>query len=61
MPAIGVNLVLVQRGAASVWFFERERGRYARKLLAAARRAKSRAAGSLASVPGDQTDPVQSS
>jgi endonuclease YncB( thermonuclease family) len=34
-----VNLVLVQKGAASVWFFQGDRGRYADKLLAAAKRA----------------------
>jgi endonuclease YncB( thermonuclease family) len=36
-----VNLVLVRRGAASVWFFDGDRGRYADRLLAAARRAKA--------------------
>jgi micrococcal nuclease len=36
-----VNLVLVRHGAASVWFFDGDRGRYANRLLAAARRAKT--------------------
>jgi micrococcal nuclease len=36
-----VNLELVRRGAASVWFFDGDRGRYAERLLAAARRAKA--------------------
>jgi endonuclease YncB( thermonuclease family) len=36
-----VNLVLVQNGAASVWFFHGDRGRYADKLLAAAKRAST--------------------
>jgi micrococcal nuclease len=36
-----VNLALVRRGAASVWFFDGARGRYARELLQAARAAKS--------------------
>jgi micrococcal nuclease len=35
-----VNLVLVKRGAASVWFFDGDRGRYAERLLAAARSAR---------------------
>lgn len=40
-----VNIVLVRRGAASVWFFDGDRGRYADRLLAAARAAKSRKRG----------------
>lgn len=36
-----VNLVLVQRGAASVWFFDGDRGQYASKLLAAAKKART--------------------
>jgi endonuclease YncB( thermonuclease family) len=40
-----VNVVLVRRGAASVWFFDGDRGRYAARLLAAARSAKSRKRG----------------
>lgn len=36
-----INLALVQRGAASVWFFEGDRGRYAAKLLAAAESARA--------------------
>ena len=35
-----VNLALVKRGAASVWFFEGDRGKYARRMLAAARQAR---------------------
>jgi endonuclease YncB( thermonuclease family) len=34
-----VNLVLVQQGAASVWFYGGDRGKYARPLLSAARKA----------------------
>src|SRR5512132_1404154 len=38
-----INLALVQKGAASVWYFNGDRGRYAGQLLAAAQRAsKSR-------------------
>jgi endonuclease YncB( thermonuclease family) len=40
-----VNVVLVRRGAASVWFFDGDRGRYADRLLAAARAAKARKRG----------------
>src|SRR5215211_4148755 len=36
-----VNLALVQKGAASVWYFDGERGRYAAKLLSAAEGAKA--------------------
>lgn len=35
-----VNLALTQRGAASVWFFEGDRGKYAGKLLRATREAR---------------------
>jgi endonuclease YncB( thermonuclease family) len=34
-----INLVLVKKGAASVWYFDGDRGRYAKKLLHAAERA----------------------
>ncbi len=36
-----VNLVLVQKGAASVWYFHGDKGRYAEKLLRAAKQAKA--------------------
>jgi endonuclease YncB( thermonuclease family) len=39
--ALNVNLELVWRGAATVWFYQGERGRYAGKLLAAARSARA--------------------
>ena len=35
-----VNLELVRQGAASVWFYDGERGRYADRILDAARRAR---------------------
>jgi endonuclease YncB( thermonuclease family) len=35
-----LNLVLVRKGAATVWFFDGDRGRYARMLLAAGRSAR---------------------
>jgi endonuclease YncB( thermonuclease family) len=40
-----LNVVLVGRGAASVWFFDGDRGRYADRLLATARTAKARKRG----------------
>ena len=40
-----INLVLVQRGAASVWFFNGDRGRFADKLLVAAERAQAEGRG----------------
>lgn len=36
-----VNLMLVQRGAASVWYFQGDKGRYAARLLAAAEGAQA--------------------
>jgi micrococcal nuclease len=36
-----VNLLLVRRGAASVWFFDGDRGRYAEQLIAAAELAEA--------------------
>src|SRR6266508_4434330 len=36
-----VNVTLVARGAASVWFYDGERGRYATRLMSAARAAKA--------------------
>ena len=40
-----VNLSLVRSGAASVWFFDGDRGRFARELLAGARTAKAQKRG----------------
>lgn len=42
---LNVNLELVRRGAATVWFYHGERGRYAKQLLAAAERARDRRRG----------------
>jgi endonuclease YncB( thermonuclease family) len=36
-----VSLVLVQKGAASVWYFNGDKGRYAKELLRAAKRAST--------------------
>ncbi len=38
---INVNLRLVEQGDATVWFYDGDRGRYASRLLAAARRARA--------------------
>ncbi len=42
---LNVNLALVRRGAATVWFYGGVRGHYARRLLAAARRARAQKRG----------------
>lgn len=52
-----VNLSLVTRGAASVWFYDGERGRYARRLLAAARRAKAAKRGLWGACPDTRLNP----
>jgi micrococcal nuclease len=52
-----VNLALVRRGAASVWFFQGDQGRYARSLLAAARSARSDRRGLWGACPGTRLDP----
>ncbi len=52
-----VNLELVRRGAASVWFFQRERGRYADELLAAARTAREAGLGLWGACPSTPFDP----
>lgn len=54
-----VNLALVRRGAASVWFFEGKRGRYAGELLAAAREAKAARRGLWGGCAGTRFDPLR--
>ena len=56
--AENVNLTLVARGAASVWFYEGARGRYASALMRAARAAKSAKRGLWKACPGTQLDPL---
>jgi micrococcal nuclease len=51
-----VNLELVRRGAASVWFYDGERGRYADRLLAATRRAKAAKRGLWGACPDTPLD-----
>jgi micrococcal nuclease len=52
-----VNLELVRRGAASVWFFERDRGRYADELLDAADAAEKAGRGLWGACPGARLVP----
>jgi endonuclease YncB( thermonuclease family) len=54
-----VNLVLVKRGAASVWFYRGERGRHAGALLRAARRASAAERGLWGACPGTVLDPLR--
>ena len=54
-----VNLELVERGAASVWFYRGERGRYARALLRAAREAKAKGRGFWGACGGTPLDPLE--
>jgi micrococcal nuclease len=56
---VNVNRVLVERGAAGVWFFNGDRGRYADALLAAERRAKARRLGLWRLCPGTRLDPFE--
>ena len=55
--AENINLMLVARGAASVWFYDGDRGRYAAKLMSAARAAKSAKRGLWRACPGTRLDP----
>jgi endonuclease YncB( thermonuclease family) len=52
-----VNHMLVSRGAASVWFYGAERGRYANQLDAAARNAKANRRGLWGACPATVYDP----
>jgi endonuclease YncB( thermonuclease family) len=53
-----MNLELIRRGAASVWFFDGARGRYAGKLLAAARNAKAAHRGLWGACRGTKLNPL---
>lgn len=55
-----INLELVRRGAASPWFFEGDRGRYARELLKAAGEAKGDHRGLWDACPDTSLDPLHS-
>ena len=52
-----LNLVLVRTGAATVWFYEGDRGRYASQLLAAARAARHERRGLWGACPDAVWDP----
>lgn len=53
-----VNLELVRRGAATVWLYGGERGRYASQLLAAARSARAARRGLWGACPRAVWDPT---
>src|SRR5215211_499544 len=53
-----VNLTLVARGAASVWFYQGVRGRYAAQLMRAARSARAAKRGLWKACPGTSLDPL---
>lgn len=55
--SLNVNLVLVERGVAGVWFFDGESGRYADALLAAAREARAKRRGLWRACPRTPLDP----
>ncbi len=55
-----VNLTLVEQGAASVWFYGGQRGKFARQLLAAARRALAERRGLWRACPLTRFDPLRS-
>jgi micrococcal nuclease len=52
-----VNLELVRRGAAAVWFFEGDRGRYADELLEATQDARGAGTGLWGACPAAELDP----
>jgi len=53
-----VNLTLVTRGAASVWFYQGVRGRYATRLMRAARSARAAKRGLWKACPATSLDPL---
>jgi micrococcal nuclease len=53
-----VNLTLVRKGAASVWFYQGVRGRYATQLVRAARNARAAKRGLWGTCPGTRLDPL---
>jgi micrococcal nuclease len=53
---LNVNLELVARGAAGAWFYDRDRGRYAKALVAAERRARAERRGIWKRCPGTRVD-----
>jgi endonuclease YncB( thermonuclease family) len=55
--ATNLNLELVRRGAATPWFYHRDRGRYAEVLLEAARAAQAARRGLWGACPRARLDP----
>ena len=55
---VNVNLELVRRGAATVWFYRGERGRYAGRLLDAGRSARNAGRGIWGACPGAVWNPL---
>ena len=53
-----VNVTLVRRGAAGVWFFRGARGRYAAELVAAATKARAERRGLWGACPQARFDPL---
>lgn len=54
-----LNVTLVRRGAAGVWFFRGARGRYANELLTAAAEARLRRRGLWGACPQARFDPLE--
>ena len=54
-----VNIVLVRRGAATVWFYQGERGAYAKRLLKRSEEAMNASRGLWGTCPGTLFDPEQ--
>jgi micrococcal nuclease len=54
---LNLNLELVRQGAATVWFYDHDRGRYAWQLLSAALAARAAHRGLWGACPGTPFDP----
>ncbi len=54
-----LNQVLVRDGAAGVWFFDGDMGRYATELLAATLRARTERRGLWSACPGTAFNPYE--
>ena len=56
--SLNVNIALVSRGAATVWFFDGDRGRHASRLLSESKTAKRAGKGLWGDCPGTPFDPL---
>lgn len=54
-----LNLSMVSRGAATPWFYDGKRGKYARELLSSVRLARAVQKGLWAACPGTRLDPTK--